>query len=143
MQICLHPLWRRYVGLWQTSVLSLDLAAPAGGLRQQVSSPVINFLFGDASSARTQVDVPYNQRLASPVFYARPRWACLVRTFVDSPKVLCTIHLLWHVHGQLRMQQGRCSGSKFCFCAGMRMYMWGSLLSSCCFPTHQTFLLSR
>ncbi|DBA97423.1 TPA: hypothetical protein ACH3X1_015142 [Trebouxia sp. C0004] len=52
----------RYVGLWQTSVLSLDLAAPAGGLQQQVSNPVVKFLFGDASSARTQVDVPYNQR---------------------------------------------------------------------------------
>lgn len=73
----LAPLWRRYVGLWQTSVLSLDLAAPAGGLRQQVSNPVINFLFGDASSARTQVDVPYNQRSAFPVLYARPQWACL------------------------------------------------------------------
>lgn len=52
----------RYVGLWQTNVLSLDLATPPGVLRPEVSKPVVRFLFGDDSSARTQVDVPYNQR---------------------------------------------------------------------------------
>ncbi len=93
MQIFLHPLWRRYVGLWQTSVLSLDLAEPAGGLRQQVSTPVINFLFGDASSARTQVDVPYNQRLALPVFSAidpsRPAYGCPKLFVHKSPVMAC------------------------------------------------------
>ena len=59
------------------------------------------------------------------------------------PNILCTNPLLWHVCGQMMMQQGQCPGSKLCFCADMRMYMWESLLSSCCFPTHQTFLLSR
>ena len=139
MQICLHPLWCRYVGLWQTSVLSLDLAAPAGGLGQQVSTPVINFLFGDASSARTQVDVPYNQRSAFPVFCARPKQACLCAPWW----VLCMIHLLWHVRGQLTIPQGQCPGRKLFFFADMRMYMWESLLSCCYFPTRQTFLLSR
>ena len=52
---------RRYVGLWQTNVLALNLAAPPR-LRQEPVKPTINFLFGDDSSARTQVDVPYNQR---------------------------------------------------------------------------------
>lgn len=51
----------RYVGLWQTNVLALNLAAPPR-LRQEPAKPTINFLFGDDSSARTQVDVPYNQR---------------------------------------------------------------------------------
>ena len=55
----------RYVGLWQTNVLSLDLATPPGVLRPEVSKPVVRFLFGDDSSARTQVDVPYNQRSAA------------------------------------------------------------------------------
>ena len=52
----------RYVGLWQTRVLSLDLAAPSGVARLEATKPVIKFLFGDDSNARTQVDVPYNQR---------------------------------------------------------------------------------
>ena len=51
----------RYVGLWQTNVLALNLAAPPR-LQQEPVKPTINFLFGDDSSARTQVDVPYNQR---------------------------------------------------------------------------------
>ncbi len=38
---------------------------------------------------------------------------------------------------------GSMPGSKLCFCADMRMYMWESLLSSCYFPIRQTFLLSR
>lgn len=138
----LHPMWRRYVGLWQTSVLSLDLAAPAGGPRQQVSNPVINFLFGDASSARTQVDVPYNQRLAFPEFYAGFKWACLWAPFWTAQS-LCTIYLSWHVRGQLMMQQREYPGRKLCVCADMRMYTWESLPSCCYYPTRQTFPLSR
>ena len=67
---------RRYVGLWQTNVLALNLVAPPR-LRQEPAKPTINFLFGDDSSARTQVDVPYNQRsvVLRCIMYAGRLWS--------------------------------------------------------------------
>lgn len=52
----------RYVGFWQTSVLSVTLQQQPAFQNKDNSQPVVSFLFGDESSARTQVDVPYNER---------------------------------------------------------------------------------
>lgn len=52
----------RYVGFWQTSVLSVTLQQQPGFQNRDTSQPTVSFLFGDESSARTQVDVPYNDR---------------------------------------------------------------------------------
>lgn len=99
----------RYVGLWQTSVLALNLAAPPR-LRQEPAKPTINFLFGDDSSARTQVDVPYNQRSAgmfilgtfAKLFSCNLPWMYRIMctkgsaTFCDN---------LWYVHTSSCVQQ--------------------------------------